>query len=170
MVKKLTRVVVALALVISTMLVTAAPTLAFASSCGQTVGSGTLYAVLYESDNYNDNFGQPAGPDYGVLCIRAASTGSTLVPNLKNVLYQVAGGDASCSGQLATSFNTWNDCISSFQIVLDCHHDFAFYQDSNYGSASYAYSWPGGSKSSLVFGQDNTFSSLKLTYHSACVG
>lgn len=157
-----------LCLLIGSLFATASPVAAFTSSCGQTVGSGTLYAVLYESDNYNGGSTFPFGPDGGVLCVRASSTGSTLVPNLKNVLYDVPGTSTSCSGQVFTSDGTWNDCVSSFQVQLDCHHSIAFYQDASYGSLAYSYS-ASATRATLPFGWDNTFSSLKLTYHSTCI-
>lgn len=152
-----------------------APVSAYTGSCGQTIGSGTLYVKLFEGRNYE------TGSNTAQLCIRASGTGSTNVPDLNNVAY-TGSSDHICDGQLIQDYGNWNDCASSIQSQFsDCHHTITVYSGTNYtnGYTANGKGWP--SWSSTVNFPDlgdpffnsspdpnNSISSLKVTYHSVC--
>lgn len=143
---------------------------AFSCSAGglyDLAGSGNVYLELFETQNYN--IGQDAAHS-GVLCIAAPATGSTNIPNLKNVAYTNDYDQSPahvCDGQLATSYGTWNDCTGSVKASIDCHHSFSLYKDSDYGGTLV---WSGTVSAQLSFNaaSNDIVSSVKITYHSAC--
>lgn len=130
-------------------------------------GSGTTYVKIYELTNYNPP-GDPANS--GILCVRAPSSGSTSIPDLKTVAYTNVWDTFSpkhCDGQLITSYGTWNDCASSVKVSMDCHHQVTAWPDANYGGTPiFAFSVSG--QFSMSIGGDNRVSSLKITYNSIC--
>jgi len=126
-------------------------------------GSGTTYVVLYEATNYAGVY----APDGRALCLRAPTATSASWSSLKNVTYSDQdGNDGVCDGQLFTSFDTWNDCASSFKVGADCHHKVTLYQDASFGGAFLSYT-TAYNKSTLGAWND-VISSVKITYTSAC--
>lgn len=132
---------------------------------GTYVGSGTVVAVIYESHDYNA--GQTAN-FRGALCIRAPSSGGTLIPNLGNVNY-VDGSQADvCDGQLLTSYGSWNDCAGSYKVSIGCHHKVYFYNGANYANLMWTVLPPGQNRATMLPGWDNTMSSIRVTYSALC--
>jgi hypothetical protein len=168
--KRLRAILLATMLLATTLAVGVQPTFAFsASDCSSTrvavhkIGSGTLYAEAFEYANYNSG-----NISLGVLCIYAPTTGSSSSNEFKQEAFIDGYGGNHCDGQLATSYGSWNDCVSSIQFVSDCHHTLTFYTNSSYDSVAWS-SAATVSVSGLSFLVDNTFSSMRLTYHSACL-
>lgn len=118
------------------------------------VGSGTTWAVLYA----NGGYGTPA------LCVKAGSTSGTAIVDLDLIGYDWG----TCPGQGPFSGTGWNDCISSIKASVDCHHTFSLYADSNYGSLMYSTTTT-LNVSSMSLGYNDTASSVKIGYHSACI-
>ena len=130
-------------------------------------GYSTVWFVGYESPNFN--VGADANKN-STLCLWWNTTQSYGEPNLKDVPL-FSSEDSICEGQLATSWGTWNDCISSFKVYLDCHHAFSLYADANYSGVLYSFSDTGTfTRATMPFGWDNAASSLRLTYHTLCGG
>lgn len=161
--------IVAISLLVMTMFAAGPQTASAAVTCNSnfdSIGTGTVFAVIYETSNYNS--GQD-GAHSGGLCIRASSTGGINIPILKNVDYNnPLDTSVVCDGQLATSYNTWNDCAGSLKVSLDCHHDVDFYSSENYSGLMYSYSASANNPGPWGIGWDNVMSSIKVIYHSVC--
>jgi hypothetical protein len=127
-----------------------------------------ILGILYEGPNW------PVGyPDGHTLCIHVPVNGSISIANLKTVAYAYDSFHENnvCYGQLATSYGTWNDCASGVKVNFSCHYSAIFYGDANYtGGSSYSFSASGTVANLATIGQDNIWSSLKITYHSICGG
>lgn len=172
MFKRLRAALAASLLVAASLIAFVQPAAAFSGPCSgvsyNRAGTGTLYAVAYEFAGYNPPTLPGGSLPWGRFCIYAPSTsGSTTVLNFQQYGFIDGFGGNHCDGQLFNSYGTWNDCISSLQFVSDCHHTLTFYTNEGLDSVAFstAVSWS-GSFSGLV---DNTFSSMRITYHSACL-
>lgn len=170
MIKKIVAVAAVLALLLSVQVAVTpvSAAVACASNYDQ-IGSGSVMAVIYETANYNA--GQD-GAHSGGLCIKASSTGSIYIPNLKNVAYRnpLDGSLAKvCDGQLASSYGTWNDCAGSLKVAVDCHHSVLFYSSENYSGLMWSYrNTTVGNPGPWGIGWDNVMSSVKIVYSSLC--
>lgn len=128
-------------------------------------GSGVL--VLYESSGYNAGYTSTSA-HAGTLCFRVFPTTGLSVPNLVNVPYSDSGASDICDGQLAGQYGTWNDCASSFKVNTDCHHTIFLYSGANYVGNIYTIDGGARNVSDLTPINNDTISSVKITYHSSC--
>jgi hypothetical protein len=161
--KKLTRIIVSAALALSALGIAAPSASALTCPPASDIAGdshNTLYLILYEALHYVGG----TSPDNETLCFYATTTGSLLVPNLKNIAYG-AENEGVCDGQLLPSYGTWNDCESSLQAFSDCHHTIQLYNDAYYGQIAWSFT-SSTNKDNLT----DTISSVRITYHSSCIG
>lgn len=128
-------------------------------------GADPITFTVYESASRL--IGHPNGHH---VCIHQGAY-SVNIPNLKNVAYAYNSTyeDSVCLGQLATSYGTWNDCISSIEWNLpSCHYTFAVYADANYGGLIYSLTGPTNTWANFNGFNNDAASSIKLTYSSVC--
>jgi hypothetical protein len=129
------------------------------------VGTGTGWVKLYETQDYN--VGQD-GAHSGILCVRAATNGGLNLADMKGVTYSNdSDTSATCDGQLITSHGTWNDCVGSMRVSIDCHHSVAAWDDSGF-SGNLLASWSVSGQASFSAQRNDTMSSIKVSYHAVC--
>ena len=168
--RRLAVIVTAVALSIASLVAVAPP--AFASlTCPsggtQHIGSTSdpTLVILYEN-TVTSTGNSPTNNDWRIVCIHSHAGSSWSWVNLKTLAYP-SGGDGVCDGQLATSYGTWNDCITGLKFSADCHWSFSLYADSSFGSLLYGWSSP-HTVDDMPFGWDESASSFRLTYSSVC--
>ena len=122
-------------------------------------GSGsTTRVIFYEAASY-----VTGDPDGQTVCVKPGSGGYFLT----DFRYKdYPGSDGVCDGQLATSFDTWNDCVSSFKVLGTCHWHVTFYSDRLYGGASWYIS--SALNRSTLGSWNDVISSMRITYSSVC--
>jgi len=91
---------------------------------------------------------------------------ASLIENMTN--YVNSDGHACLRGGIVFPASSLNDCASSWKITATCHYHVAMYANTNGSGLLQAYS-VNGTRSTMPFGWEDSLSSIKFWYTSACV-